>query len=170
MKTTNVENFRTVLNDNVISTLQILHLILCVAPIVFGGIILYLGESITVKPADSDVGMIRTLTLVHGILFVGVVFIAPFVEKRVLFANRLHEPQSFLTAIRASLIIRIAMYEGVAMLGLVTCFLGSMNGVLQANPMYYLNALSAAFLVMYVLTNLPNRARLEDVYQEMLKH
>lgn len=69
-------------------------------------------------------------------------------------------------AVQGAYIVRAAMREGPALMGLVACLMGAGNGALRDQPAYWANALPALLFVGWVLSFLPDehavRARLLD--------
>ena len=70
--------------------------------------------------------------------------------------------------IRSAEIVRMAMYEGVAMLGLVTCLIAITNGVLYDHPIYWLNLVTSLAMVGFAALNFPNSDRLEQTFREYI--
>ena len=65
-----------------------------------------------------------------------------------------------LKRIRAIIVVRLAMYESAAMFGLVVCLLGVLTGVIYQNAIYWLNAITALVLFVFIVKTFPNRDRL----------
>ena len=69
--------------------------------------------------------------------------------------------------LRGATILRAAILEAAALLGLIVCLLGVLQGEIAENPLYWLNGLSAfAFIVFAVLT-FPTEERLLDLLRRM---
>jgi hypothetical protein len=61
---------------------------------------------------------------------------------------------------RVSSIFLMAPLEGAAFLGAAICFIGVESGIMDVNPMYWLNALSAGVMIGIGLITFPTRERI----------
>jgi hypothetical protein len=68
-------------------------------------------------------------------------------------------------AMRAAIIVRLGMYEGVAFFGLVICMLGMTEGIFETTPIYLVNLFSPAILILTVAATFPTRGRLEGLFR-----
>jgi hypothetical protein len=75
--------------------------------------------------------------------------------------------QIFLSRVRTGMIIRLAFFEGTTLLGLCVLMLAAMSGILQAKPLYWVNAIYPAIMIALVIATFPSRARIEALYQEL---
>lgn len=150
-------------------------------------IILYvLDAGASAGEAASDLQLVRMLSLVHMVLAVAlfvaakVVYDLQFRPERLAEANRpeLRDAQGEITPdpaqhcvalLRTAMILRLAMYEGIAMFGLVVCLLAVINGVMQASPVYWLNALSSVALIGYTVLTFPTAERLRSLFLSRIK-
>ncbi len=57
------------------------------------------------------------------------------------------------------------MLEAPALFGIVVCLVGSLNGQLHAEPIYWLNLASTVVLVLFVALSFPSRERLVDLFR-----
>ena len=68
--------------------------------------------------------------------------------------------------VHMAFVLRLALREGAAMLGLVVCFLAARNGVLSAFPAYWVNAAPAALFLFFLWARWPSldnlRAQVKD--------
>ncbi len=69
--------------------------------------------------------------------------------------------------VQAAFLVRLAVREGTALLGLTTLLLGAMNGVLAAFPAYWVNAAPAVLFLFFVWARWPTldglRSQVRDV-------
>jgi F0F1-type ATP synthase membrane subunit c/vacuolar-type H+-ATPase subunit K len=163
-----LEKFRVSLSDGDVRTLQIIPLAMCAGVVMFAFVILVIlrPQYSEIVPTADDTTTIMFLTLAHLALFLSTVTIAPIIITGMLQKQRNVDPQGAIFAIRSNLIVRWAIMEAPALFGLVICFLATLNGVLNTQPIYYLNLFSMVYFLVVTLTKLPNRERLEAIYQE----
>ena len=69
---------------------------------------------------------------------------------------------------RQAEIVRLALWEGPATLGLVVCFLGALSGDLAAQPLYWLNASTAALFLWNAWSLFPTVERLRGLIRGRL--
>ncbi|GIV59842.1 MAG: hypothetical protein KatS3mg043_0931 [Rhodothermaceae bacterium] len=177
MEKLTLEVFRRVLTPEHIRTFQIIMLALAMGVTLFGVVVLvlYLAQPVGEPPDASDVELIRMLTLGHALVGVAVYTVSGRVYRLALDratpagpaprVPALEEAATVLGRMRAAEIVRLALFEGTALFGLVVCLLGVTNGVMQAYPVYWLNLLSAVAMVGFVARNFPTAERLERVFR-----
>ena len=83
-------------------------------------------------------------------------------------ANNLSTAEKCLATIRTASIIRLAMLEGSALLGLVVTLLAVQSGAGNQAPMYFLNALTTLPLFITIVIIFPTADRLEQIFQEKI--
>jgi hypothetical protein len=67
------------------------------------------------------------------------------------------------------MIIRLAMYEALALFGLVICLLAVLEDIVQTYPVYWLNLLSSLVVVGYMIMTMPNAQCITMVFKEKIK-
>ncbi len=70
--------------------------------------------------------------------------------------------------IRTAFIVRAAILEAAAMLGLVACVVSIFNGWLRQQPLYWVNLLPAAAFVAFTAVTVPSRDRLERIFVDKI--
>lgn len=159
------------------------------------GIALFLSVSVLLALLDTGappeeavqgLPLVRLLSLVHIAVAVALFVTANLVSDLQFRSERLaetrrqelrhargevlHNPaKQCLAILRTALIVRLAMYEGIAMFGLVVCVLAAVNGVLQAYPVYWLNALTSVAFIGYVVLTFPTAERLKVLFLAKIK-
>lgn len=63
--------------------------------------------------------------------------------------------------LRPAMIVRLALMEAPAFVGLAVCLIGGITGLLQGRPVYWLNLVSAAVFLTYALMTFPTRTRID---------
>lgn len=136
-------------------------------------------------PADApppDTSVVQIMSLVHLILAGSLLLTASVVYNLQFSPERLEQaltqdsptgaqepPQRCIGLIRTAMIIRLALYEGIALFGLVACLLAVVENVVQVYPVYWLNLLSALFVLGYVVMTLPTKSRITRVFVDKIK-
>ncbi|MCX6137861.1 MAG: hypothetical protein NTV54_10240 [Ignavibacteriales bacterium] len=110
------------------------------------------------------------LSMVHAVFAAGAVFVALFLSQRVLRKDLLEKAcsgktpeeaaQLIINLHRVSTIVMIVPLEGGAFFGGVICMLAVTQGMMSENPLYWLNAWSAAVLVLAGVLTFPTRERI----------
>lgn len=69
--------------------------------------------------------------------------------------------------VSAAFMLRLALREGAALLGLTVCFLAARNGVLRAYPAYWVNSVPALLFAFFLYARWPSlenlRSQVRDV-------
>lgn len=173
-----IDDFRAALQPDVVKSMQIIQSALALGVVLFGSIvaILYFSAGLLepAEPQESEVQLVGLLTVASFALAIIVYSVAPLMEKRVLQQVKNDSSEISLTlqalnAIRSARLVRLAMYESAALLGLVTCFLAVGNRVIFTHPIYWINVVPAAILATYAAATFPNQERLVNTFREKLR-
>ncbi len=163
------EAFRAVLGAPEVRALQIIYLAIAGGVVLFAVVVaaLYWWEAEAVTPKASQISLVQLLSFAHVLVAATVyLFAGAFIYRRMLTAGSEDETaEAILGKIRTAEVVRLALYEGVAMLGLVTCLLGVLFGVLRQMPVYWLNLFSTFVLLGFVASNIPTAERIEGVFR-----
>lgn len=129
---------------------------------------------------SSGFEIMDILSMVHGVLFVLAILLAQFLSGVLFSPDRLGQdagsiPADMLAAKcmamqRTAIIVRLAILEGASFFGLAVCFLGVMNHVMQAEPSYWLNAVSTGLFLAYGVTTFPTKESLVEWYNARFSH
>lgn len=63
-------------------------------------------------------------------------------------------------------ILRAAIFEGPVTFGLVVCLLGSINGQIHLQPVYWLNLFSSVLFAALTVWTFPTKDRLETIFKD----
>jgi len=113
----------------------------------------------------SDVFLMNTLSLVHGVFTLIATAAAFFLSKMILRRERLSNGTPEKVALQAvalhrvSSLLLMAPIEGAAFFGAVVCMVGIQNKLMQFMPIYLLNSASAVLLIVVGLITFPTRER-----------
>lgn len=179
-----MEKFSKQLSQNQVLVFQVMSLAMGAGILVFLLIVLHvyffnLTDTEPQEPPDSSV--LKILTVVH-ILEAGIAYIVGFILYRHVVSRRRLLKHAILplsrgmnqrgslegncaAAMFSGTVLRLAMYEGTALFGLVICLTGSLDGTLQHYPLYWLNLFSLVFMILFILITFPTRQKLEDIFR-----
>ncbi len=115
---------------------------------------------------DEKISLISLLSLVHAILAIlcyaaGILLFRRKVETAPDRQSGSGHPLSAFAIISTAVIVRLAVLEGAAQLGLVVCLIASMAGVLRYAPIFWLNLLSTVLFLIFASLTFPTRPRVE---------
>ncbi|WP_456426373.1 hypothetical protein [Rhodocaloribacter sp.] len=170
------EAFRAALTPAAVRTLQVIFITIATGVGLFAVVVVALFWSQTgeVEPTETQVSLVRFLTLAHVLTAATVyLFAGPLVYRKVLEKEApdagAQGGEEVLKRIRTAEIVRLALFEGVAMLGLFACLMGAIFGVFREAPVYWLNLLSSFVLLGFVGRNFPTADRLEAVFRTYIE-
>jgi hypothetical protein len=165
-----------------IKPIQIIQLSLASGLIIVGALVLLLYYQI--KPSQDHavsgvLFLVRMLSLMHVMFAIPMYFLSPIILKKMISKDRLSkiphgavsntEPtemtqsEKCLFMIRSAIIVRSAMYEGVAFFGLTILLLGAAKGILQSHTVYWVNAFSTIVALWLMLKTFPSREMILDI-------
>lgn len=167
-----IDEFEKLLTDDTLRSMSIIQAALGSGVVLFMFIVIAMYFSMESSQA-GDPQLIWILTLVHFILAANMIFLSSWMYKRRLTAGAIAKSSptgtidaaSCLDALRNAIIIRLAFLEGAAFYGLVVCIVAVMNGVMQENPIYWINLASAFVMLLHVVWLFPSRDRLIEFYK-----
>lgn len=114
--------------------------------------------------ATPDLDTARLLSLVHAALALGAYSLTP-VLYRMRFAQGAEDAEGALATIRGALILRLAMLEAPALFGVIVCLLSAKTGALAAQPLFWLNGITALIFLVFAATGFPTRDRVEAIHE-----
>ena len=134
-----------------------------------------LGTGFTPDPAPETNSMLPMLSWVHLFAFVAAVFFAVVVGGMIeskqfdTFKSKMDSPESAAySAIQAGHIVKLAVLEGAALLGVVVCLLAAVSGQLREQPFYWINLTSAGLFILYALATLPTKEQVAERARRLL--
>lgn len=115
-----------------------------------------------VVPLTSNAYMITLVALGYMVIAIplsGVLF------KKFLKTDRNTDPQVIVANIRAAMLVRLAVFEGAALLAATGILLGSLDGYLIGNPIVWLNLVPIFYFTLHIIMNLPSQSRIAYIYE-----
>jgi len=165
-----VHDLQNALTPEYVQILRVIYVAIVSGALFFLTVVLFIS-GVRGDGIPGDVEVVRLLSIVHLGFGLSVYGAATYLyeSKFRISAAVQSGPQlveTFLGALRTASIIRLAMFEGVAFFGLVVCLVAAQAGILQGNPEYWLNALSAVILAGLAATTFPTTKRVEAIFRE----
>jgi hypothetical protein len=180
------EDFRRVLTAQHLKELQIIYLALGFGIFVFTVVLFFIYNAISEVVTPQDPTQIMLLSMVHFALL-----LICFPVSKYLFDNTVRgkwvlkitspstgdadqavpkEPaEIFWNRLRTAHIIRLALFEGVALFGLLVCALAMFDGIMQSYPVCWINLLSSFVFGMIVMSKFPTVEKLERFFREYVQ-
>ncbi|MDX6769609.1 MAG: hypothetical protein SF051_08765 [Elusimicrobiota bacterium] len=126
---------------------------------------LYLGGAGRPVPPNGA-RLVNILTMAAMAWTLAGIAAGEFLWRRLVRA--IEEPARAGAAVRSAFIVRLALREGTALLGLVVLVVGALNGVLAAFPAYWVNAAPAALFLFFVWARWPSLDNLREQVKDAL--
>lgn len=171
------QEFEAVLTPENIRPLQLLYLALAAGPAIFALVILYLYFYST-PGGESNLMFVEFVSVLH---FTGVLIAFPltawlyqqcFRENKIGALLRSSVPRTeaaplhMLKVFRFAGLVRFIPLEYGISLGLMAVFAAVQGGIIQQQPIYWLNLLSTIIFIPYVLLNIPTAESLGKEFRE----
>jgi hypothetical protein len=171
-------HFEALLTPITLRVMAIIQTALVVAPLLYViPVIVMVSTRNTMPPGPNEFFLLNILSFMHGGALLTAAFGGTFLFQRIFSAERLaegpdHEPEALavvtLGSLRSAIILRLALFEGAAFFGITVCILAMMNGVLDAEPVYWLNLGSLLVFTAFAVQTFPTKERLTSWFEEML--
>jgi len=130
------------------------------------------------RPVEADFSVLNALSMIHVVALFAALFLGNLLFYRMFSPSRLagmeelgEEKLAFVAAghLRSAVIVRLALLEGAAFLGIAVCVVGITRGILDAEPLYYLNLGSLLVLLIYGLMTFPTKKRILSWFEERFR-
>lgn len=172
--------FMNVMDGGRLRTLQIIQLAITMGVLMFGVIlaIFYFSRqnALTQNSLSEQGKIVSLLTIVHIIIAVigfaggqrlynlmvgwrGITILGKNPSTQ-----NLSAVDKCSRALFTGTIIRLAIYEGISIFGLIVCLMGILSGEIAAKPVYWGNALSAILFILLAVATFPTRSRIESLF------
>jgi hypothetical protein len=163
-----------------VQALRIIYLVLVIGIAIILALILFLhvldGSN---TGDDTSLRIVQILTFVHVVVAFSLYVVASVLPSVLLSPAALERSRArnpsiapvdlALDLIRRALLLRLVLFEGTALLGLIVCMLGELFGVLRAQPIYWLNVVTTFILFAYVAANFPSEERLVRINDRLTR-
>jgi len=181
MKKTTLDELRQLLTPACIRTMQIIHLSIMSGATFFFLFIVFMfftGRA----GAETDFGAVdtvNTISFLNAALFVSCLFMSKFLdgwyysEKRIEAAaagvSDRDAASFYIGMVRTGKIIRMAVLEAPAFVGLVACYMAIDSGVMLQYSHYWLNAASYFGFIYLLASDFPTQDNIIGVFTSRLK-
>ena len=176
-----LDEFQAALTGEEVRNLRILHVAMGLGVLGFATLVLGLYATRPAEGTGGDPGLLRTMTFAAFGLFAICVPLAASIHGRMLRRDPSPDPASagpgpslpgarWIRLIRAASLARLAVLDVPAFLGLIVCLLGVQTGALREHPIYWINLIPTAAVLLFVVQSFPSRERIERVFQEQILH
>ncbi len=183
-----LSDFKQALTEGSVRVLQIIFLALAAGILVFGFAIILLVSHRAPAVVDSSLLSIMNTMSILNIAFAAVAIAAgKFISDRQFseanlagavtksFRNKagasldLSPAQRCLAVIRIAFILRVALMEMAAYLGLAVTMMAAVNGIGAIEPAYFMNAATTLPVLAYILINFPTAEKIEEVFKAKIQ-
>jgi len=152
--------------------LQILTGACAMGALLFLAMTLALSASgIEEAPRDEDLVLFPILSGVNAVMFASC-FTLGFLFYRLgtRSLGRAASAAELFATLRGAAILRLALLEGSALLGVVVCFLGVLQGAVAKQPLIWANAAPAVIFILFTLATFPTRERVIELFSRRTGH
>lgn len=147
--------------------LQIVYAALASGVVAFAAVIGLLTEG-SQPQFSGDTEVLLLLSGIHALMAAAMYAVAPFVFRGLLTNIDSIAGTDLATVLIGKImtahIVRLAMYEGVAMFGLVICLLTVMSGAAPSHPELLLNGISTAIFLILTAATFPTIDRIGNIF------
>lgn len=176
-QTLDFEEFKKAITPQHIFTFHIIYIALLLGTSLFLGMLLFAAYSNRHSYDYADSGrLLSLLTIIHVIMAIPAYVLSFIIYQYLTNPKNLNKgpvsiqtftsEQRYLQKIFSAHIIRAAFFEGVAFFGMVICFVGAADGVIQLEHVYWLNLFSYVALAVLIVWTFPSRSRLEEIFKK----
>lgn len=161
-----LDAFYEVLDLKQVQNLQIIHSAISLSAVIFALVTTFLVISNPpTQPSQADFAFIQTLS--YALIGVSsLMYLAAFIF---LFRHFLKQaghssPETAFSPIRSAVITRLALVEGVAILGCIVSYLAASYGVSQVEPLYWFSLLPVGILIIFSYFGMPDELKVGLYY------
>jgi hypothetical protein len=138
--------------------LKLIHAAMAGGILMMGAVVgFFYVQNAAKVPPENAFATLRLLSAVAAVMTA-----AAWTASSVLFKT-LAAKASGPAGVQTAFIVRAALREGPALLGLVICMLGALNGALRVQPVFWAASLPAWLFVGWIALSLPDERSLRDV-------
>lgn len=170
-------HFEAALTPGLLRTMAIMQTALVFGPLLYViPVFVLLSARGVIPPGPDEFLLANILSIIHGATLLTAGSVGSFLFQRMFSSDGLRtlpdaDPETLASfavgRLRNAMILRLALFEGAAFLGITVCILAKINGVLDAEPAYWLNLGSLAVFAAFGILTFPTRERLTGWFEEM---
>jgi len=170
-------HFEAALTPGLLRTMAIMQTALVFGPLLYviPVFVLFSARSV-IPPGPDEFLLANILSTINGATLLTVGSVGSFLFQRIFSSEILMtlpdaNPETLASLavgkLRSAMILRLALFEGAAFFGITVCILAMINGVLDAEPAYWLNLGSLAIFAAFGILTFPTKERLIGWFEEM---
>ena len=179
-----VQDFEAALTRQQLLPLQVVQMGIAAGAVAFAGVVAFLatsGQFGPKEPEPSGLLVVQVLTVAHFAVFCAGYVVGGMLSRAQFSPERLSRamgktfrgptgqavkdpPGKCLAIIRTATILRLALLDAGATLGLATCLVAQAMGVLGEQPAYWANVATTPILVAYAALTFPTAARVRGIF------
>ncbi len=128
-------------------------------------VVMYLnqaGNPDLVVPVESNATLLTYLALGYMVVAIPV---SSILFKRFLKIEQKSDANVIIANIRSALLVRLAVFEGAALLAATGLLIAAMDGFLVGNPNVWINLVPIAYFTLHIIANWPTVARMVSIYE-----
>lgn len=163
--------FASTLTPETVRTFQIIHAALMAGASMFLLVILMLYFR-SIPSESMDVETVNVLSIVHAVFAMSAFGVSRIIFGR-MFSEQsiLNSPDPYSAALgmmRGALLVRMAVMEGAAFFGLVVCIIAVTGGIMETEPVYFLNAASYVLFIVTGMMTFPTKDSLTQLFRTQI--
>jgi hypothetical protein len=180
------EDFKNVLTPQNLKALQVVYFALGFGIFIFTITLFFIYGNISGMVTSTEDSQILILSAIHFSLLIICFPLSKYLFKNISEGNWLSKfvfqnpgetenttpvapAKSFWDRLRNAHIIRLTLFEGVALFGLVICALAMFDGVLQTYAVYWVNLISSFVFGIVLVSTFPTIEKLETFFREYVQ-
>lgn len=165
--------FESILTRQRLASLSIISIALMMGIVTFA-VVAFAIPAHAQNANKNGTDILLLLTGVHAFIAMTIYTVVPIIVRQLLSIGKIQTSatdvplaEKIFGALQSAHIIRMAMYEGAAMFGLVICLLTSLWGYTTTDPEFLLNGASALIFLLMAAATFPTRDRLMNIFSEL---
>jgi len=172
-------HFEGALTPATLRTLAILQTALIAGPLIYlVPMLLVVQNTSGIAPAGPDFTVLNMLSVINVAVLFAFLFLGNVLFERMFSPARLQgleesEPERLALVmvghLRSAVILRLSLLEGAAFVGIAVCIVGLTRGVMDVEPLYYLNLGSLVVLLLYGVMTFPTKERILSWFEERFR-
>lgn len=120
------------------------------------------GNPDLVVPVESNATLLTYLALGYMVVAIPV---SSILFKRFLKTDQNSDAHVIIANIRSALLVRLAVFEGAALLAATGLLIASMDGFLVGNPNLWINLVPIGYFTLHIFANWPTASRIVSIYE-----
>ncbi|UCF63642.1 MAG: hypothetical protein JSW33_13935 [bacterium] len=180
------DEFKKMLTPRNLKEIQIIYFALGTGVVIFMLVLIFTYFLVSEFVSGTDDNLIFMLTLIHLLFLLTGIPLSKFLFKKILNSAGVstiltpavvrktkdsvdRSSWSLWNRIRLAHILRLALFESIAVFGLIICTLATFSGVIKAYPIYWINLVSSFLFIMFLINNFPNAEKLQRFFMEYIQ-